>query len=142
MDRIMIATDGSRSAKRALDAAAILAKRLKGELTVITVGGTISATDLTRLMRGTDDVDQALNALAKKILDNACKRAKSIGVRRIKRQSKTGDAATAILDAARRARTDFLVVGRHGFGSLTGWLLGSISQKIMSLAPCKVIVVP
>jgi nucleotide-binding universal stress UspA family protein len=75
-------------------------------------------------------------------LDNACKRAKSIGVRRIKRQSEAGDAAAAILDAVRRNRADFLVVGRHGFGPLTGWLLGSVSQKIIGLAPCKVIVVP
>lgn len=142
MERIMIATDGSRSAKRALDAAANLAKRLNGELTVITVGGTISAAELKRLMRGAGDVDQALETLANRILDNACKRAKSIGIRRIKRQSETGDAAAAILDAARRNRADFLVVGRHGFGPLTGWLLGSVSQKIMSLAPCKVIVVP
>lgn len=142
MERIMIATDGSRSAKRALDAAANLAKRLNGELTVITVGGTVSEADLRRLVRGTDDIDLALDALANKILDGACKRAKSIGVRRIKRQSETGDPATTILDAARRKRADFLVVGRHGFGPLTSWLLGSVSQKIMSLAACKVIIVP
>ena len=142
MQRIMIATDGSRSAKRALDAAAKLAEQLNGELTVITVAGTISAVDLKRLMRGTGGVDDALEALANKILEAACKRAKSIGVRRIRRQSETGDSATAILEAARRKRVDFLVVGRHGFGPLTGWLLGSVSQKIMSLAPCKVIVVP
>ena len=142
MERIMIATDGSRSAKRALDAAANLTKTLNGELTVVTVAGSISVADLKRLARGTDEVDDALAALANKILDGACKRAKSIGVRRIKRQSETGDAATAILDAARRKRADFLVVGRHGFGPLTGWLLGSVSHKIMSLAPCKVIVVP
>jgi nucleotide-binding universal stress UspA family protein len=142
MERIMIATDGSRSAKRALDAAANLTKTLNGELTVVTVAGSISAADLKRLARGTEEVDDALATLANKILDNACKRAKSIGVRRIKRQSETGDAATAILDAARRKRVDFLVVGRHGFGPLTGWLLGSVSHKIMSLAPCKVIVVP
>ena len=142
MERIMIATDGSRGAKRALDAAARLARRLNGELTVITVGETISALDLKRLARGAGDINDALAARATKILDDACKRAKSIGVRRIKRQSETGDAATVILDAARRKRVDFLVVGRHGFGPLTGWLLGSVSQKIMSLAPCKVIVVP
>lgn len=142
MERIMIATDGSRSAKRALDAAANLTKKLKGELIVITVAGTISAADIKRLARGSGDVDDVLEALANKVLDGACKRAKSIGVRRIKRQSETGDAAAAILEAARRNRVDFLVVGRHGFGPLAGWLLGSVSQKIMSLAPCKVIVVP
>ena len=35
-----------------------------------------------------------------------------------------------------------LVVGRRGRGRLSGLLLGSVSQKVASLAPCIVIVVP
>ncbi|MFZ1101539.1 MAG: universal stress protein [Hyphomicrobiaceae bacterium] len=33
-------------------------------------------------------------------------------------------------------------MGRHGRGRLAGLLLGSVSQKIASLAPCAVILVP
>jgi len=33
-------------------------------------------------------------------------------------------------------------VGRRGQGRLAGLLLGSVSQKLVSLAPCIVVVVP
>jgi nucleotide-binding universal stress UspA family protein len=142
MQRIMIATDGSRSAKRALDAAAKLAKKLNSELIIITVGGNLSESDLKRLSRSKDTIANALKVVSGMILDEACKRAKSIGVPKITRQSETGDPAKAIIDAARRRQVDILVVGRHGFGPLTGWLFGSVSQKLTSLAPCTVMIVP
>lgn len=142
MQRIMIATDSSRNAKRALDVAAKLAKKLNAELIIITVAGNISESDLRKLRRAKGSIDDALEAISDKILDEACERAKSIGVSKIKRQSGRGDPAKTIIDAARRRKVDAIVVGRHGFGALTGWLFGSVSQKITSLAPCTVMIVP
>jgi nucleotide-binding universal stress UspA family protein len=46
------------------------------------------------------------------------------------------------MDAARRQKADILVIGRRGHSRLAGLLLGSVSQKLTSLAPCKVMVVP
>ncbi len=37
---------------------------------------------------------------------------------------------------------DTIVVGKRGLGTLTGLLVGSVTQKLVSLAPCTVIVVP
>jgi len=57
-------------------------------------------------------------------------------------QSGWGDATEAIIEAVRREQVDAIVIGRRGRGRLAGLLLGSVSQKVASLAPCIVIVVP
>ena len=44
--------------------------------------------------------------------------------------------------AATDGSDDVIVVGRRGRGRLKGLLLGSVSQKLATLAPCVVIVVP
>lgn len=142
MKRIMVAMDGSRGAKRALDVAAKLAKKINSELIIITVGGTLSESDLKGLTRGKGTIANVIKTISDKILDEACKRAKSIGAGKITRQCPTGDPAKTIIDAARRKRVDILVVGRHGLGPLTGWLFGSVSHKLISLAPCAVMIVP
>ena len=50
-----------------------------------------------------------------------------------------GNAAQALLEAARGA--ELLVVGSRGHGSLTGALLGSVSQQCVHHASCPVVVV-
>jgi nucleotide-binding universal stress UspA family protein len=52
-----------------------------------------------------------------------------------------GDPAAALLDFAETSRADLLAVGRRGGGSrLAGLLLGSVSEKLLQLAPCPLLV--
>jgi nucleotide-binding universal stress UspA family protein len=52
-----------------------------------------------------------------------------------------GDPADAIISAARDRQADLIVVGSRGHGRLTGLLLGSVAQKVISLAHSAVAVI-
>lgn len=142
MARVTVATDGSVGANRAVDAAAKLAKATGSELVILTIGGNISGADLRRLASAEGDLSAALESAASQILSHARKRALRKGVSAVRIQSGWGDPTEAIIDTVRRNGTDILVVGRRGRGRLSGLLLGSVSQKLTSLAPCNVMVVP
>jgi nucleotide-binding universal stress UspA family protein len=52
------------------------------------------------------------------------------------------DVTQSLIDLAAQTSSKMIMVGRRGRGQLTGLLLGSVSQKLVSLAPCAVVVVP
>jgi nucleotide-binding universal stress UspA family protein len=138
----MVATDGSPSANRAVDAAARLAKATRYQLVILTVGGNVSGAELRRLAEVEGDLSRSLVSEAEKILDRARQRARRHGITAVKLQSGWGDPAQTIIETVRAEKPDILVVGRRGRSPLAGLLLGSVSQKLASLAPCKVMVVP
>ncbi len=142
MQRILVATDDSRGANRAVDAAARLARSTGCALLILTVGGSISGAELRRLAGSDGDLSETLEKAASEVLSRAEARALRRGVTPVKLLTSWGDPAQAIIDAVRQEKADLLVVGRRGRGRLSGLLLGSVSQKLASLAPCKVLVVP
>jgi len=142
MQRIIVATDGSPGANRAVDTAARMAKATGSELVILTIGGNISGAELRRLASAEGDLSEELEVAANQILSQARKRAIRNGVSVVRVLSGWGDPAEAIIDIVRREKADILVVGRRGRGRLSGLLLGSVSQKLTSLAPCKVMIVP
>ena len=88
------------------------------------------------------DLSNVLETAANQILERARKRALRHGLSEVKLEAAWGDPAQAIIEKVQREKTDILVVGRRGRSRLSGLLLGSISQKLTSLAPCNVMVVP
>jgi nucleotide-binding universal stress UspA family protein len=142
MPGIIVATDGSPGGDRAVDAAAELAKATRSGLMILTIGGDLSGQELRQLASVEGDLSKELETAANNILDAARKRALRNGLSDVILRSGWGDPAEAIIEAVQRENADILVVGRRGHGRLSGLLLGSISQKMTSLAPCKVMVVP
>jgi nucleotide-binding universal stress UspA family protein len=142
MKRILLATDGSSGADRAAEVAAKLAKAMGAHLSILTVGGNLSADEMRQLKRAEGDLGEAVEGLSKQVLWHAAECAKRANVSEPALHSAWGDAAEQIIEVANRVQADAIVMGRRGRGRLAGLLLGSVSQKVVALAPCTVIVVP
>ncbi len=142
MRRIIVATDGSPGANRAIDTAVAMAKATGYELMVLTIGGNMTGTELRRLASAEGDLTEALKSAADLILNRARERSRRGGVSTVRTVAAWGDPAEAIIDVVKREKADILVVGRRGRSRLSRLLLGSVSQKLASLAPCKVMIVP
>jgi len=145
MQNVMVATDGSAGAGRAIDVAAQLAKAANAALSIVTVGRALSAEEqrqYRQFARIEGDSADAAQALAQQILFEAENRARTAGIAPAKTILVWGDPAHTLIETIAHDKPDAIVVGRRGHGPLASLLLGSVSQKLASLAPCVVIVAP
>ena len=141
IQQILVATDNSDTAYRAVEAAAELAKHINAALIIVNVEQGLFDFGL-ELPHHTSNTDDLLEARSQEILSRAREHAERIGVTRVRTVSGLGDAAAFILDVAKREAVDLIVLGKRGRGRLAGILLGSVSQHVASLAPCSVQIVP
>jgi len=142
MTTIMVATDGSGGASRAVDVAAELAKALACNLLIVTVADRLLGEEVRQLPRSGASAGDLLEALTGQTLREAEARARKLGVSRIEVKTCWGDVTQSLIDLAAASSSKMIVVGRRGRGQLAGLLLGSVSQKLVNLAPCAVVVVP
>ena len=142
MRHVMVATDGSSGANRAIDVAAELAKAVAGDLLIATVADSQLAEEARQLARVEGSIGDVLEALTTKTLKDAEARARHLGLSRIELRTGSGDVAQSLIDIAAGNSVEMIVLGRRGRGQLAGLLLGSVSQKLVSLAPRAVVVVP
>ena len=145
MKRILVATDGSDGADRAVDYAAHLAKNYSADLIIVNVigGEGILGNVFSRISHAQELwLKELITSESAEMLTKARDRARSAGIAMIQLESRTGDVAQTIIDIAREKEVDAIVVGKRGAGPIGGLLLGSVSQKLVSLAQQPVTVVP
>ena len=53
-----------------------------------------------------------------------------------------GDPARVLIDYAKNADANLMIVGKRGAGLIERMLLGSVANRILHDAPCPVLVVP
>lgn len=145
MQCILLATDGSKTADRAADFAAQLAKSLGLTLWIVNVTDDIGASpaQLDEFSR-VEHISrrEMIESLSTQLLAKAKEQAEKIGVREVHVESRKGDVAQTIIEIAQEKHADAIIVGKRGHGTLAGLLIGSVAQKLVSLAPRTVIVVP
>ncbi|MCQ0987581.1 universal stress protein [Jiella marina] len=142
--RILVPVDGSKMATRALDTAIGLAKTFGAELMTLCVYRHHSPLEASLSMvraRTPDRPDDALKAYASEIAATAKDRALSAGVADAHAYAKRGNPSRAIVEFAKDHKADLIVLGARGNGDVEGFLLGSVSHKVASLAdiPCLVV---
>jgi nucleotide-binding universal stress UspA family protein len=120
---IVVGTDGSETAQRALAAAADLARLAGAALELVSAHEPVNPRE-------------AVDAT----LADAVGRLEGSGLV-VRTHTREGDPADAILDVAEEQDADLIVVGNKGMTGARRFLLGSVPNKISHYAPCSVLIV-
>lgn len=142
-EKIVVAVDGSEGSSKALKLAAGLQKAVGGELLIVTIFRHHSLLEASMSMVRPDEpenLDDAMRAHAKQVVDEAKQTAAAEGAANIRGFVKAGQPARSIVKFAEEHGADLVVVGSRGLGDVEGFLLGSVSHKVTSLAKCPVLV--
>ncbi len=134
--RILVPVDGSETADKAVEEAAVLAQAYNAEIHILYVAN-INQLAINACL--SDAILEAVNKAGNEILEKAAKRIpENINVITT---SETGSPAVTITDFADEIKADLVVIGSRGLGLVKGVLLGSVSQYVVEHAPCPAVVV-
>jgi nucleotide-binding universal stress UspA family protein len=134
---ILLAVDGSEHALKAARIAGDFARQMQAELRVIT------AFDPVPNYLGEPNLQNAIDERFEQARQVLAEALEQIGETsgELKTEILEGPAAEAILGVAEVRANDLIIMGTRGLGRLTGLLLGSQSQKVVSHATCPVLLV-
>jgi nucleotide-binding universal stress UspA family protein len=131
--KIVVGTDGSGSATRAVERAVELARRLGAELLVVhahpeaNVGYGLSGENYPEIARGQEILAEAES-----------RHAADVAVRTVLRK---GEAAESLLDVAEEEGADLIVVGNKGMAGARRFLVGSVPNRVSHHSVCDVLIV-
>jgi nucleotide-binding universal stress UspA family protein len=140
---IVVGTDGSSTARKAVRDAIELAKSLDASLKIVSAYEPVSEQrqrtekvevpkDLQWMVNPREDVDATLK--------EAVAEAEEAGVK-AEVFARQGDPADAILDVAEEENAGLIVVGNKGMTGAKRFLLGSVPNKVSHHAPCSVLII-
>ncbi len=140
---IVVGTDGSQTAGRAVRQAIDLAASLGATLELVSAYEPVPVSRLKVERRDApEDVQWAINPRedVDSTLDAARELAAEAGVT-ANVYARQGDPADAILDVAEEQGADLIIVGNKGMSGAKRFLLGSVPNKISHHAPCSVLII-
>jgi nucleotide-binding universal stress UspA family protein len=143
--RILAAIDGSEHSTKAAAVAVELARTYGADLTLLHVTRKLDLPDQLKEYLKSEHLSRddlpALDEATKRIIDDVRIKAEAQGLKKVKTIFREGKPARSIVDYARNAGIDAIVMGSRGLSEFESALLGSVSHKVASLAGCTVMIV-
>lgn len=144
--KILVPVDGSEQSSRAVDTAIDLAKKYDSAIVIMCVYRHHSPLEASLSMvraqlKDAETPDEALKAHASEIAAQAKARVIAGDVTKVEAFAKRGQPARAIVESATQRGCDAIVLGARGSGDSGGFLLGSVSHKVVALAKVTCVVV-
>jgi nucleotide-binding universal stress UspA family protein len=142
---LFVPTDGSKLSDKAVTHAIGLAKATKARMTlfhaIVNVPQPVYADGVSVQMTAPGDYMKLAKARSEKLLARLANKALAAGVQCATAQATTDAPWEAILDAAKKAKADTIVMASHGRRGLAGLLLGSETTKVLTHSKLPVLVV-
>ena len=138
LENILLAVDGSEHSIRAAEYAGDLARAMQSKVVRIVV-----AFDSIPDYLGEPNRQQAIDARLQQA--NAILEKAQAAVGKIRGEVQTelieGSPGEAIIDVARTRQSALIIMGSRGLSTIAEMVLGSTSHKVVSHAPCPVLIV-
>jgi nucleotide-binding universal stress UspA family protein len=131
---VLVALDGSAYSDSALPTAIEVARKFGSDLTVVHVVEHDRGRAVTYIAESPAEATQ--------LVAKAVKAARDAGIstQAELRDVAVGHVARAIVQVAEAKGSDLIVMGSRGLSDIQGLLLGSVTHKVMQLAPVSVLV--
>lgn len=138
--KLLVPVDGSDHALKAAKKAVGLVREGGGEVILLSVAHDITPLGVWEIGHR-EDILRDLEAKAKEAIDEAKKVLKAEGMEARASLIETGAPADEIIRVAKEEGVDMIVMGSRGLTGLPHYLLGSVAHKVVTYAPCSVLVV-
>jgi len=144
-NKILIATDGSELAERAVAHGLSLAKEQNADVVIVTVTESWLASEMASQMRvGTvnpiEHLEKTRAVWAEKVLTAAGNQANELGLNCETVHIKDQHPAIGILNVAKSKQSELIVMASHGRRGLNKMLLGSIANEVVSQSAVPVLI--
>jgi nucleotide-binding universal stress UspA family protein len=138
--KILVTLDGSELAKKALDEAEKLANCFDAEIMLFEVVPFMPIYGSPELVTPLI-VDEKQKEAAEKYLANLAEELKKKGLR-VMAMVRTGQqVAVEIIDFAKEAGVDLIVMCTHGRSGISRWVLGSVALKVLTRAETPILLI-
>lgn len=138
LKKILVATDASEYSRRALKSALELARKFHSEVELLIVIDKQRAYAVNLLDEHVNWQKQ--NEQAGELALQATLEGMDISDVTVTKKIVSGKPANIIIQEIVDEAIDLVVMGSHGYGAITGAILGSVSQRVLHGAKCSVLI--